>query len=63
VIYFATVFGYPPQRTNALLNWYWVADAGALMIAGFLSDRPRVRKPFMLIGVPALRTVQRAARR
>jgi MFS family permease len=53
VIYFATVFGYPPQRTNALLNWYWIANAGALIIAGYLSDRLRVRKPFMLVGVVA----------
>ena len=31
VIYFGTVFGYPAQRTNALLNWYWAADAVALL--------------------------------
>jgi MFS family permease len=55
--YFATVFGYPPQRTNALLNWYWVADAGALIIADYLSGRLRVRKPFMLIGAVASVTV------
>jgi MFS family permease len=50
VIYFATVFGYAARRTNALLNWYWVADAVALVAVGYLSDRLRVRKPFMLIG-------------
>lgn len=53
VIYFATVFSYSPQRTNALLNWYWIANAVALVIAGYLSDRLRVRKPFMLIGAVA----------
>ena len=53
VIYFATVFGYPAQRTNALLNWYWAADAVALLAAGYLSDRLKVRKPFMLIGALA----------
>jgi len=53
VIYFATVFGYPAQRTNALLNWYWAADAVALLAAGYLSDRLKVRKPFMLIGAIA----------
>ncbi|HYB88083.1 MAG TPA: MFS transporter [Streptosporangiaceae bacterium] len=53
VIYFATVFGYPAQRTNALLNWYWAADAVALLAAGYLSDRLKVRKPFMLAGAIA----------
>jgi MFS family permease len=53
VIYFATVFRYSPQRTNALLNWYWVSDALALVAVGYLSDRLKVRKPFMLIGVVA----------
>lgn len=53
VIYFATVFGFPPQRTNALLNWYWAADAVALLAAGYLSDRLKVRKPFMLLGAIA----------
>jgi MFS family permease len=53
VIYFATVFGYPAQRTNGLLNWYWAADAVALIAAGYLSDRLKVRKPFMLIGAIA----------
>lgn len=55
VIYFATVFGYPPQRTNGLLNWYWAADAIALVAVGYTSDRFKVRKPFMLAG--ALATV------
>ncbi len=50
VLYFATTFGYSAQRANALLNWYWGANAIALVAAGLLSDRLRVRKPFMLVG-------------
>lgn len=50
VVYFATAFGYSEQHTNSLANWYWGANAAALVVAGVLSDRLRVRKPFMLIG-------------
>ncbi|MFJ4715263.1 MFS transporter [Streptomyces sp. NPDC088785] len=50
VLYFSTTFGYSAQRANALLNWYWGANAISLVLAGLLSDRLRVRKPFMLAG-------------
>lgn len=50
VLYFATTFGYTAQRANALLNWYWGANAVSLVLAGLFSDRLRVRKPFMLLG-------------
>lgn len=50
VIYFSTTFGYSAQRTNGLLNWYWAANAISLVVVGFVSDRLRVRKPFMLVG-------------
>ncbi|WP_285568088.1 MFS transporter [Streptomyces sp. RTGN2] len=50
VLYFATTFGYSAQRANALLNWYWGANAITLVVAGVVSDRLRVRKPFMLLG-------------
>ena len=50
VIYFSTAFGYSEQRVNALADWYWAANAIALVVAGLLSDRLKVRKPFMLIG-------------
>ncbi len=50
VVYFATAFGYTEQRANALANWYWAANAIALVIAGLASDRLRVRKPFMVAG-------------
>jgi MFS family permease len=50
VIYFSTTFGFSEQRTNALANWYWAANAIALIAAGLLSDRLKVRKPLMLVG-------------
>ncbi|WP_327291986.1 MFS transporter [Streptomyces sp. NBC_01198] len=50
VVYFATTYGYSEQRANALANWYWAANAIALVVVGLLSDRLKVRKPFMIIG-------------
>ncbi|MFE8950403.1 MFS transporter [Streptomyces sp. NPDC007856] len=50
VVYFAATFGYSEQRTNGLANWYWAANAVALVAAGLLSDKLKVRKPFMIVG-------------
>lgn len=50
VVYFATVYGYTPERANSLANWYWIANALSLVVTGVLTDRFRVRKPFMIIG-------------
>lgn len=50
VIYYATVFGYTPQQANSLANWYWIANAIALLVIGVVSDWLKVRKPFMVIG-------------
>jgi MFS family permease len=50
VIFFSATFGYSEQRANAVANWYWAATAIALIAAGLISDRLRVRKPLMLIG-------------
>jgi MFS family permease len=50
VLYLATVFGYSEARANQLANWYWITNAIALVGAGVLSDRLRVRKPFMIVG-------------
>jgi MFS family permease len=51
VVYMATIFGYTEQRANALGNWVWAFNAGALVLVGLLSDKLRVRKPLMLIGI------------
>ena len=50
VVYFATVYGYSEARGNALANWYWITNAIALVVTGVLTDRFRVRKPFMIVG-------------
>ncbi|MEU6852656.1 MFS transporter [Actinacidiphila alni] len=50
VVYFATTFGYSEQRANAVANWYWAANAIALVVVGLVSDRLKVRKPFMIVG-------------
>jgi MFS family permease len=49
-VYFQTIFGFSQSQANALGNWNWAFNAGALILIGVLSDRLRVRKPFMVIG-------------
>jgi len=50
LIYLVTVFQFSVAQANALANWTWGANALALIVAGVVSDRLRVRKPFMLAG-------------
>ena len=51
VVYFATVLRlHARQRANALANWYWISNAIALVVFGVLTDKLRVRKPFMIVG-------------
>jgi MFS family permease len=55
-IFYSTTFRNPDgsnfsvTQANGLNVWFWGADAIALVVFGVLSDRLRVRKPFMLIG-------------
>ncbi len=49
-VYFETIFGFSLKQANGLGNWNWGINAIALVIAGVVSDRFRVRKPFMVIG-------------
>ena len=49
-IYLVTVFNLSVGDANALANWTWGTNALALVGFGMLSDRLRVRKPFMLVG-------------
>ena len=53
--YFQTIFGFSQSQANALGNWNWAFNAGALLVIGFISDLVRVRKPFMIVG--ALSTI------
>ncbi|HEY3610443.1 MAG TPA: MFS transporter [Pseudonocardiaceae bacterium] len=49
-IYFTTIFGFTLAQANGIGNWFWAFNAGALIVAGVVSDRLRVRKPFMVFG-------------
>ena len=50
VIYLTTVFGFSLKNANGLGNWNWGFNVIAVILIGFISDRFRVRKPFMVIG-------------
>jgi sugar phosphate permease len=50
VIYFVSVFGFSQSEANGLGNWFWSADAVAVVVVGIVSDRMKVRKPFMMLG-------------
>ena len=55
-IYYAVNFknadglNYTTSQVNGLNTWFWAADILALIVVGILSDRLRVRKPFMVVG-------------
>jgi hypothetical protein len=49
-VYFQTVFGYSQDKANGLGNWNWGFNVIAVILIGIISDRFRVRKPFMVIG-------------
>jgi MFS transporter, ACS family, D-galactonate transporter len=59
VIYLTTVFGFSVKNANGLGNWNWGFNVIAVLAVGIISDRFRVRKPFMVIGgvVAAVMTV------
>ena len=50
VIYLTTVFGLTVKDANGLGNWNWGFNVLAVILVGVISDRFRVRKPFMVIG-------------
>jgi MFS family permease len=58
-IYYSTTFQnsdhtfFSVAQANGLNTWFWGADIIALIVVGLLSDRLRVRKPFMLFGTIA----------
>lgn len=49
-LFFQVVFNYSESRANSLASWMWASQAVSLIVVGLLSDRFRVRKPFMLVG-------------
>jgi MFS family permease len=50
VVFMASIFSYSQLRANLLGNWVWAFNAAALILVGVLSDKLRVRKPFMVLG-------------
>ena len=50
VIYLTTVFGFTVKNANGLGNWNWGFNVIAVILVGMISDRFRVRKPFMVVG-------------
>jgi MFS transporter, ACS family, D-galactonate transporter len=50
LIYLTTVFGFSVKNANGLGNWNWGFNVIAVVLIGVISDRFRVRKPFMVIG-------------
>jgi ACS family D-galactonate transporter-like MFS transporter len=59
LIYLNSVFGFSVKNANGLGNWQWGFNVIAVILIGVISDRFRVRKPFMVIGgvVAAVMTV------
>src|SRR6201994_1880751 len=49
-VYFTTLHGFSLSKANSIGDWFWAFDAGGLILVGIISDRLRVRKPFMVIG-------------
>jgi MFS family permease len=50
VIYASSIFGFTTKQANGLGNWNWGFNVFAVILIGVISDRFRVRKPFMVIG-------------
>ncbi len=48
--YLTTVFGFSVKDANGLGNWNWGFNVFAVILVGMISDRFRVRKPFMVVG-------------
>jgi len=50
VIYWAVVFNKTTSDANGINTWYWSFDSVMLIVIGVISDKVRVRKPFMVVG-------------
>jgi MFS transporter, ACS family, D-galactonate transporter len=50
LIYLTSMFGFSVKNANGLGNWNWGFNAIGVVAIGLISDRFRVRKPFMVIG-------------
>lgn len=49
-VYFQTNLNFSASQANSLLNWLWATTAVSMLVFGALSDKLRIRKPFILAG-------------
>jgi MFS family permease len=49
-VYFQTNLNFSASQSNSLLNWLWATTAVSMLVFGALSDKLRIRKPFILAG-------------
>jgi len=49
-LYWVVIFNRTTADANGINTWYWACMSTMLVVFGILSDRLRVRKPFMLVG-------------
>jgi MFS family permease len=49
-VYFTALHGFSLSTANRVGDWFWGFDALGLIVIGIISDRLKVRKPFMLAG-------------
>jgi MFS family permease len=50
IIYLETDFLFGSAKANSVANWVWLVNAASLVVFGLVSDRLRIRKPFMVVG-------------
>ncbi|MCL8206798.1 MAG: MFS transporter [Actinomycetia bacterium] len=53
-VYLVEAFRYPPAEAAAVASTFWLANLGALILVGALSDWARLRKIFSMAGVVGL---------
>lgn len=49
-LYLSSIFKYTVAQANGLVSIFWAVNVIAAILIGFISDRTRVRKPYMLLG-------------
>jgi len=49
-LYLVSIFHFTTAQANGLVSIFWLVNVAAAIIIGFISDRTRIRKPYMLFG-------------
>jgi MFS family permease len=49
-LYLSSIFKFTPAQANGLVSVFWLVNVIAAILIGFISDRTRIRKPYMLAG-------------